>query len=1094
MLNRFFAAIILCMASISCVLAQTTVTYTTTADGSKRLEQTTGTTKTSGTNVITIKDERYQDIDGFGYAITYSAAYNLLKMEPNQRTQLLTNIFSKTRGYGVNYIRMSIGCSDFSSTEYTYCDVKGPDHNLLQYFKLHSDERDYVLPVLREIKAINPDIKIMAAPWTCPRWMKVNNINDKAPYNSWTDGRLNPDYRQAYANYFVKFIKAMQDEGFNIYAVTPQNEPLNGANCASLVMPWQEEADFVKVLAKTFHENSINTRIYLFDHNFNYDNKSEENDYSLKIFNYLGTGYTGEDLVVGTAWHDYGGEPGEMSDVHNQYPTKEQIFTEESIGEWNDGRNVEGTLVNKMKRTGISFMQNWSRAVMVWNLMLDDHKAPNLSGGCQTCFGAVDIDRYSYSHLTYNNQYYVINHLASVINPGAYRVSTDGWYAENMEYLAFRNPDGTCAMIFASSNAADQNFSITDGSDKYMDVTVPANGIVSVKFGAFTPAQIQPVEEPAQGPGIYIIGAHSSVDPTQYQDGDDNWLTDRAIEMEKIDDHTYHYTFEVGKTLNPGYVNFKFFGQAGWGIEYKPGSEYSISTDSDLFGVNASDGNIYKQVNENLIWGDKYTFTIDASNPNALKLDVKRIPNRPYSGIWIIGANVSIGPKEKWAENNWGWSESNAIQMTETDDYHYSYTFTVGENLNPSAVNFKFFGQAGWGNEFKDSDSPYIISTASNIFGIGTGKDDHDNGNIYLKNGNTLTTGDRYTFDIDVSDPYNVILTITKQLDILYSDIYIIGAMNSVGDYIASTSTEWEPTNNYKLSKISNTEYQYTFTVGENLNPNNVNFKFFGQAGWGIEFTSNGIYRISTTSDVFGIGNGTGGHDNGNIYLRSGKTLTPGDKYVFTIDASNAYNVVLSIEHQPAQGNQEQIVMTNTQGTYSNANALSFPAEPDADIKAYIIKSYNDSYAFLTRINDVPANTGLFIKAKSAGTYMVNRATNAPAVSGNFMRATVSAEAIQPTDNGSTNYYFSTTSQSFVRLAKEVTMPANRAYLQLPGQSGAKPLTLVFDELEDDIVTDITEVRDSATIVYDLNGRRLSTSISSLPAGIYIVNGKKVRK
>ena len=241
--------------------------FTTTADGINLLRQDSVNTL-SGTNMAPTTIEldpslRMQTMEGFGYAITYSTAYNLLKMSKTDRELFLKNTFSPTSGYGSSYVRISIGCSDFSSTEYTLCDKQG-----LENFALQSDETLYVIPVLKEILAINPDLKIIASPWTCPRWMKVANIITKTPHNKWTDGHLNPDYRSDYAQYFVKFVQAMKQQGINIYAVTPQNEPLNPGNCASTYMPWQEEAPFVKELARAFKSSGLATKIYVYDHKF----------------------------------------------------------------------------------------------------------------------------------------------------------------------------------------------------------------------------------------------------------------------------------------------------------------------------------------------------------------------------------------------------------------------------------------------------------------------------------------------------------------------------------------------------------------------------------------------------------------------------------------------------------------------------------------------------------------------------------------------------------------------------------------------------------------------------------------------------------
>ena len=115
---------------------------------------------------------RYQQMDGFGAAITGSTCYNLMQMKPEDRTAFLKQTFSTTEGHGMSYIRISIGCSDFSLSEYTCCDTPG-----IENFALQSEEKDYIIPILKEILAINPDVKIMGTPWTAPQWMKVNNLN-----------------------------------------------------------------------------------------------------------------------------------------------------------------------------------------------------------------------------------------------------------------------------------------------------------------------------------------------------------------------------------------------------------------------------------------------------------------------------------------------------------------------------------------------------------------------------------------------------------------------------------------------------------------------------------------------------------------------------------------------------------------------------------------------------------------------------------------------------------------------------------------------------------------------------------------------------
>ena len=454
-------------------------TFTTTADGVNLLRQDSIKTL-SGVNMAPTTIEldpalRMQTMEGFGYAITYSTAYNLLKMSAADRASFLKKTFSPTAGYGSSYVRISIGCSDFSSTVYTLCDKQG-----LENFALQNDETHYVIPVLKEILAINPDLKIIASPWTCPRWMKVSDIVTKQPHNKWTDGHLNPDYRSDYAQYFVKFVQAMKQQGINIYAVTPQNEPLNPGNCASTYMPWQEEAPFVKELARAFKSSGLGTKIYVYDHNYDYANGQD--DYPVKVYDALGSTYDGSELVVGAAFHDYGGSNTELTDIYEKAPGKGLIFSESSIGTWNNGHDLSKRLVADMKNVVLGTVNKMCKAVIVWNLMLDTKMGPNLAGGCQTCFGAVDISTANYKTLTYNSHYYVISQIASVVKPGAVRLGLKkNIQNANIMHSEFLNPDGSYAAVLLNTGDRDQQLTLSDGNHHFQ-ITIPTNGVVSARW------------------------------------------------------------------------------------------------------------------------------------------------------------------------------------------------------------------------------------------------------------------------------------------------------------------------------------------------------------------------------------------------------------------------------------------------------------------------------------------------------------------------------------------------------------------------------------------------------------------------------------
>jgi glucosylceramidase len=417
--------------------------------------------------------ERFQTMDGFGAAITGSTAFNLMKMTKENRTKFLKETFSPTEGMGQSYVRISIGCSDFSLSEYSLCDTPG-----IENFGLTSEETDYVIPVLKEILAINPDLKIMGSPWTPPQWMKVNNLTDLQPFNSWTSGQLNPAYYGDYATYFVKWIQAMNQNSIKIYSVTPQNEPLNRGNSASLYMGWEEQLEFVQNhLVPQFKAASLSTKIYLFDHNYNYDNMADQNGYPMKIYD----AGIDSDVVAGAAYHNYGGDKAELLKVQSRYPERELVFTETSIGTWNDGRNLQVRLIDDMREVALGTVNNGCKAVIVWNLMLDTERGPNREGGCQTCYGAVDIDISDFSTITRNSHYYIIGHLSSVVKPGAVRIGTTGFSDPGFIHSAFENTDGTYAVVLLNSTSASKSITLDDGK-QHFTYEVPANSVISYKW------------------------------------------------------------------------------------------------------------------------------------------------------------------------------------------------------------------------------------------------------------------------------------------------------------------------------------------------------------------------------------------------------------------------------------------------------------------------------------------------------------------------------------------------------------------------------------------------------------------------------------
>lgn len=427
--------------------------------------------------IVLQPSEKYQIMDGFGAAITGSSAYNLLQMKAEDRNQFLKETFSDIDGAGQSYVRIAIGCSDFSLSEYTCCDKEG-----IENFALQNEELEYVIPVLKEILAIKPDLKIMGSPWTPPLWMKVNNLKELKAHNSWTSGQLNPAHYQDYATYFVKWIGAMDKHGIKIHSITPQNEPLNRGNSASMFMSWQEQNEFVKTaLGPKFKEAALSTKIYLYDHNYDYDSGKEDTkdqtQFPLKIYEDAETAQ----YVAGAAYHNYGGSRSELLKIHNANPEKELIFTETSIGVWNDGQNFEKRLIDDMEEVALGPVNNWSKGVIVWNLMLDTEKGPFRPGGCDVCYGAVDIDKADYKTITRNSHYFIVSHLSAVVKPDAVRIGTSGYTDNQLVFSAFQNVDGSYAFIVLNKSTSIKTINLYDGSESFVH-EVPAQSVVSYRW------------------------------------------------------------------------------------------------------------------------------------------------------------------------------------------------------------------------------------------------------------------------------------------------------------------------------------------------------------------------------------------------------------------------------------------------------------------------------------------------------------------------------------------------------------------------------------------------------------------------------------
>lgn len=378
----------------------------------------------------------YQTVDGFGYTLTGGSADLIHALGTTQRQQLLQELFSNDENaIGVSYLRISIGASDLSSNVFSYNDLLTgqTDPDLLQ-FSIAREEQT-LIPVLQQILAINPNIKIMGSPWSPPTWMKDNN-------NS-VGGSLLPAYYSTYANYFVKYIQAMQAKGIRIDAITIQNEPLHGGNNPSMVMQPAQQADFIKNhLGPAFQAAGITTKIIVWDHNCDNPN------YAVQVLNDAAA----KPFINGSAFHLYGGDISALSTVKTQHPDKELYFTEQYTSSTG---GFAGDFRWHIRNVVIGSMRNWSRNALEWNLANDATYGPHTPGGCTVCKGALTI---SGASITRNVAYYIIAQASKFVPAGSVRIKSET--IGSLINVAFKRPDGKKALIVLNDGSSSISFNI----------------------------------------------------------------------------------------------------------------------------------------------------------------------------------------------------------------------------------------------------------------------------------------------------------------------------------------------------------------------------------------------------------------------------------------------------------------------------------------------------------------------------------------------------------------------------------------------------------------------------------------------------------
>lgn len=456
------------VASGTYLIAGPTVNVTLSTHDQSSLLATQPTTlftlTTSGSNKILVDETlTYQPIDGFGAAFTDSANWLLYtQAQPAQYTSIMNDLFTRNgNGIGLSFMRIPMGASDIARSVYSFDDMpSGQSDPSLANFSITHDQA-YIIPVIQQAVSLNPNLKLMANPWSPPGWMKTTDSMNGGTL-------LSTDYTP-FANYFVDYLKAYSAAGININYITLQNEPLyTPTNYPGMGMDANTQLTVLRdYVLPALASNNLSTQVLVYDHNWDTPSYPETvlSDPTIAA----------SSLVAGTAWHGYAGTPGAQQSVENMFPAKGTWETEHSGGTWvTDQFTSDFVEITQV-------MRNSARAYVKWSLALDQTLGPNLGelnqgyGGCTTCTPIVTVNSTS-GAVTKNIEFYTLGQYSKFILPGAERIYSSN--ANDIVSSAYLNPDGSKTLVCFNNASSSTTFQVQWGTENF-SYALPALGAVT---------------------------------------------------------------------------------------------------------------------------------------------------------------------------------------------------------------------------------------------------------------------------------------------------------------------------------------------------------------------------------------------------------------------------------------------------------------------------------------------------------------------------------------------------------------------------------------------------------------------------------------
>lgn len=405
-------------------------------------------------------DARFQQLVGFGGAFTEAASTTLDKIPAELREEVLNAYFSPKTGHGYTLCRTHINSCDFSTGNYAYTETDGDVE--LQHFSIGRD-RQSLIPMMRDAMSISGGkLRLFASPWSPPAWMKTNGQMNQG-------GKLRPEYRDAWARYYVRYIREYAQEGIPIWGLTVQNEPEATQTWDSCLYTAEEERDFVKdFLGPALRKAGLgDLKLMIWDHN-----RDRMYERAKVVFD----DKEASAYVWGIGFHWYERDAFEnVQLVHDVYPDKHLVFTEgcqeggPHIGSWALGERYAHSIIQDLN--------HWTVGWVDWNLVLDETGGPNHVGNL--CSAPVIVDTHSQKVL-YQSSYFYIGHFSRFIRPGAIRVACSSSQA-SLESTAFKDPDGTIAVIVLNRTDHQIDF-VLRMNGLEAKTAIPAHGIKTFLF------------------------------------------------------------------------------------------------------------------------------------------------------------------------------------------------------------------------------------------------------------------------------------------------------------------------------------------------------------------------------------------------------------------------------------------------------------------------------------------------------------------------------------------------------------------------------------------------------------------------------------